>query len=425
MSVNANNLTEVSGLKAGQRVVQVDGKWVVVGVGGKTEPTGSGGASVDLSFVTATEDKILTGYVGADKDGGQVHGSMPIAQVTETDSKVTVSKGYLSETKEFTINNESGGNTPDTPSSGGTWEIYQIKDYIPANTVVEGYNFHCITAYADALNGTYIRKVKAGYVDRYINQEKRKVLLAAAQTPSGYEIGWYEMTNDMLANSASIKCWIICDLEDDDNYTFGNTSFDGTAIPITYSSNFNHYDASNVQSWWVQSGTGRGTVFYPNDSGYPISVKDYIPQTITANKVLSYSGDTPTVEDVDTYLTGMQYIIEVGKSYVVQNNQVIGHPCFMPDKRISLIMSGMDDYAANANGIYTQNDFMESSQFSTWSNSNGYTIKYDFSIGEWRCFAPNGNLVASGGYGNNPVGASWYEMVQWSGAEVTLELYTK
>lgn len=35
MSIKADNLIEVSNLKAGQRVIQVDGKWVAVGVGGK------------------------------------------------------------------------------------------------------------------------------------------------------------------------------------------------------------------------------------------------------------------------------------------------------------------------------------------------------------------------------------------------------
>lgn len=89
-----------------------------------------GGESIDLSFVTATEDKILTGYVGADKDGGQVHGSMPIAQVTETDSKVTVSKGYLSETKEFTVSGGSG-NTVNTAGvlidDNGTLKVQKLS----------------------------------------------------------------------------------------------------------------------------------------------------------------------------------------------------------------------------------------------------------------------------------------------------------
>ena len=128
----------------------------------------SSGESIDLSFVTATEDKILEGFVGADKDGGQVHGSMPIAQVTETDNKVTVSKGYLDETKEFTINNEVGG----------TWEIYQIKSYTPAESIVQSYRFYLESSqsqYAEQLNGIYVRKTKEGYYDRYINHEKGKV----------------------------------------------------------------------------------------------------------------------------------------------------------------------------------------------------------------------------------------------------------
>ena len=38
---------------------------------------GGGGRRVDLSFITATSDKILTGYIGCDQDGNQVEGTMP------------------------------------------------------------------------------------------------------------------------------------------------------------------------------------------------------------------------------------------------------------------------------------------------------------------------------------------------------------
>ena len=150
---------------------------------------------------------------------------------------------------------------------------------------------------------------------------------------------------------------------------------------------------------------------------------EWVPETIIGNKVTDYSGDLPIVEAEDVYLSGFQYNIEVGKSYVVQNGRVIGHPCFMTDVRITLKMSGMDDYDPNANGIYIQNEFAEASQNSTWSNANGYVIKYDYMNSQWGCFSPTGNVVANGGYGDSPLGASWYEMVQWSGAEVTLELY--
>ena len=71
------------------------------------------------------------------------------------------------------------------------------------------------------------------------------------------------------------------------------------------------------------------------------------------------------------------------------------------------INAGLDPQNATANISYT----------------DGYTIKYDYMMGQWGCFAPNGNMVANGGYGDSPVGATWYEMVNWSGAEVSLELY--
>lgn len=113
MSIKANNLTEIAGLKAGQRVIQVDGKWVAVGVGCK--PGGGESEPVDLSFVTATADKILTGYTGVDNQGNEVPGTMPISTVTETSEKVTVTKGYLSENKEFAVSSGGGTDTSDLP----------------------------------------------------------------------------------------------------------------------------------------------------------------------------------------------------------------------------------------------------------------------------------------------------------------------
>ena len=52
--MNNNNLIEVTGLKPGQRVIQVDGKWVVVGVGGNAGGTSSGGGGA-FDIVKVTE----------------------------------------------------------------------------------------------------------------------------------------------------------------------------------------------------------------------------------------------------------------------------------------------------------------------------------------------------------------------------------
>lgn len=59
----------------------------------------------DLSFITAQAEHIAPGYIGADKDGRQVEGSMPLATYVmvpgdQTDG-VKISKGYLAEELEF------------------------------------------------------------------------------------------------------------------------------------------------------------------------------------------------------------------------------------------------------------------------------------------------------------------------------------
>jgi hypothetical protein len=144
MSVKANNLTEIAGLKAGQRVIQVDGKWVAVGVGCK--PGGGESEPTDLSFITATADKILTGFTGADQQGNEVPGTMPVSTVTETSEKVTVTKGYLGENKEFAVSSGGGTDTSDANvkdtdmvigaiAYGENGKVYGSRKYVEDATV--------------------------------------------------------------------------------------------------------------------------------------------------------------------------------------------------------------------------------------------------------------------------------------------------
>ena len=61
-------------------------------------PTTGGGTTLDLSFITATSDKILTGYIGSDIEGNPVEGTMvDNGQVTHTlnaGNSYTIPAGY-------------------------------------------------------------------------------------------------------------------------------------------------------------------------------------------------------------------------------------------------------------------------------------------------------------------------------------------
>ena len=61
------------------------------------------GDSVDLSFVTATEDRILEGFVGADREGNPVNGTIETVTPSLTGNKFTVGKGFVPENKELTV----------------------------------------------------------------------------------------------------------------------------------------------------------------------------------------------------------------------------------------------------------------------------------------------------------------------------------
>ncbi len=94
----------------------------------------SGNQTISLSFITAGADHILSGHIGADKDGNPIEGqimtvtpsldgnkfsiekgyvaaptelTVPAAQIIETDKKVTIGVGYLGESKEYELASEA------------------------------------------------------------------------------------------------------------------------------------------------------------------------------------------------------------------------------------------------------------------------------------------------------------------------------
>lgn len=446
------------------------------------------GESIDLSFVTADAGDILVGKVGADTNGDPVIGTIAMVIPTLSGNKFSIEKGYVDEAKEFLVPEakaptvsknevtiypgyqpeqaivgitkataELAGNVVTVPagyhevqtltvpeakaptvdgstvtiypgyvpeesvletSVGGGWGIYQIKSYIPPESIVESYRFQLDETFgvsADEINGVYVKKTKQGYCDRYVNYEKMKVLICLGNIDDIL----HEATMDDLDHALY---YAIIDYNDTDTYDFD------TLNDKRFTASGAHPDRAADAAGGIQwvfmynvDGNKGNRGVGPGNGNYPM-VHEWHPETIIGNKVTEYVGDNAITDGEDVRLGGKQYSVEVGKSYVVQNNMVVGHPCFMPDVRIKLKMSGMEDSDPNSNGIYTQNDFMELSQNSTWNNANGYVVKYDYSMSQWVCVNPSGGMVATGGYGNSPLGSPWYEW--WTGAEVSLELYT-
>lgn len=125
-----------------------DGSKVVIPVGyNKTEQEiaiGGGGSSVDLSFVTAGAGDILSGKVGADKNGNPVYG---------------------------TLTPESGG------GSGGGIDFYECASYTPNADAYTKYSFTLSGAPDELANGTYVREKwveSPGYIEDYITTAKWK-----------------------------------------------------------------------------------------------------------------------------------------------------------------------------------------------------------------------------------------------------------
>lgn len=82
--INTNNLIKISDgvAVAGQRVIVINGVAHASGLGGKTAPTGGSSEdnALDLSFITAAAGDILSGKVGADREGNPVYGTLVPAQ---------------------------------------------------------------------------------------------------------------------------------------------------------------------------------------------------------------------------------------------------------------------------------------------------------------------------------------------------------
>lgn len=121
---------------------------------GKDEP--DYGGSVDLSFVTAEADQILSGYVGSDKDGNPVNGTIATVTPSLSGNKFTVGKGYVPENKELTVAEAKAptvsGNTVtihpgyvpeektvETEGGGGSMEIYKCASVDSVNKTWSGY----------------------------------------------------------------------------------------------------------------------------------------------------------------------------------------------------------------------------------------------------------------------------------------------
>lgn len=64
MNIQKDNLIEITGLKVGQRVIQVDGKWIVVGVGGKTSSSdGSSSSSSSMEIYKCVDADGMSWWV--------------------------------------------------------------------------------------------------------------------------------------------------------------------------------------------------------------------------------------------------------------------------------------------------------------------------------------------------------------------------
>ena len=152
MNIKPQNLIEVTGAKAGQRAILKDGKAILVGLGGiPTAQQDSSEPSIDLSFVTATEDQILEGYVGVDQAGNPVEGAITVQKgttITPSVMPIVYSNVYID--GNLTIQGDQNLNpsiikkgqslfgvvgeyegSGSSSGSGGAFDIVKVTEYSP------------------------------------------------------------------------------------------------------------------------------------------------------------------------------------------------------------------------------------------------------------------------------------------------------
>lgn len=99
-TVNDANFVAVAGeLLPGQRVIKIDGRYIPVGIGGNFIP----GGGVDFEGVTVTASDILAGVVAVNSSGTKVTGTISTVTPSVTANVFNVRKGYVSRDTELTV----------------------------------------------------------------------------------------------------------------------------------------------------------------------------------------------------------------------------------------------------------------------------------------------------------------------------------
>lgn len=113
-TVNSANFVAVAGeLRAGQRVIKIDGRYIPVGVGGNFIP---GSSDIDLTGVTVTADKLLSGIVAIDGSGSKVTGTIQTVVASQNGDTITVPPGFIAVAQTFTVSS-TGIDTSDATAT--------------------------------------------------------------------------------------------------------------------------------------------------------------------------------------------------------------------------------------------------------------------------------------------------------------------
>ena len=165
--------------------------------------------SIDLSGVNVTADKMLSGTVAIGADGNKVTGNIPNADITETDTEVTISPGYVSSELHYDL-------------GGGVSGLAKVTEYIPATEAYSGLSKIVISGLGDAYasaNGTY--NVTSGTEKesdpfKRIYQHTSGEWFIWGEYEPEYEEGYFYI--GPAKNSGSLSCWTSEEFTDGEYY---------------------------------------------------------------------------------------------------------------------------------------------------------------------------------------------------------------